>query len=280
MKKFIIFILLASILTACSGGVIQEPVSVSSDIHLDDSASNSSTIDADHLPSELVLYPATMDNERLNGVQLLAEDTSNEIYLYGLFKSQEIEGGAKGVFVRKGDIIQEFDWSYSTPQQYPIKILYSDYDGDKKNELGIVLTTGAGPSTIIQELHILEFDDENEMTDHVLNVEEMRAAIVQELQYSIEAEENQLTFSISDQSITVNPPVQIENVFLPGDATALDPSVDTITFHLSDGQICLHLPLSVGYKDSVLLYPVATLETVLQYHEDQFLPLDYRFLSM
>lgn len=89
---------------------------------------------------------------------LVASIPERSIYLYGL---------DNGVELHTGDLVQQYEWIYSTPRMIEPRLAVKDYDADGHDELAIILYIGSGTGVSVEELHMIEMEEDPELHDHV-----------------------------------------------------------------------------------------------------------------
>jgi len=89
---------------------------------------------------------------------IIAELPDRDIALYA---------AADGVVLRIGRHERQFDWISGTPREIMPDMQAADFDADGEDELAVILYIGSGTGVSVEELHVVEFDGEGRMEDHV-----------------------------------------------------------------------------------------------------------------
>ena len=140
-------------------------------------------VSIEKLTEKVITTPSAFN---LTEYPLIAMLKEKDIYLFG---------ADDGVILKQGDRLCTFDWSYLTPR-FILPILHSgDYDGDRTEELMIVLYVGSGTGVSIQELHILEPESEQLYRDIRFEPSDYIEQLNSSIKYSYD-QETKLTFMI------------------------------------------------------------------------------------
>lgn len=88
---------------------------------------------------------------------LLAAIPDKNIYLYGIKSS--------GVILYVEEEGHYYDWPYLTPRLIWPRMYLSDFDADGRDELAVILYIGSGTGVSIEDLHIIELNKEEDLSD-------------------------------------------------------------------------------------------------------------------
>jgi hypothetical protein len=94
----------------------------------------------------------SVEEFKASNFPLIASIPKNDIYLYGI--------KPKGVVLYINGVGYYYDWVYMTPRFIFPKMKIGDYDKDGKNELAVVLYVGSGTGCAVEELHMIEFEED------------------------------------------------------------------------------------------------------------------------
>jgi len=134
--------------SSCSGNTASEP-------------SNQIKDTIDHQTGEIIELGDEYDISQLS---LLSALPDRDIYLY----SRESDG----VILSIGDRKYDYDWIYLTPRGILPIMQVSDFDGDGKDELSVILYMGSGTGISISELHMIEISNNpsyGNLQDHIFS---------------------------------------------------------------------------------------------------------------
>ncbi|MCL1822657.1 MAG: hypothetical protein FWG44_00480 [Oscillospiraceae bacterium] len=178
MKRVILFLLIALILTACGGEQLEiDPVEESDVLTADEITTEfTPSIESEPAPPEPTSAPETTANIDSGGISLEQFKDPEGTYIF--------EGGGEKFFTLIGMIPEEdmylygikypgvvlyhngngtyFDWSWTTPQRAPPQLTYHDFNGDGKEELILVFHTGSGNMRSMSDLRILQINEPEE----------------------------------------------------------------------------------------------------------------------
>ena len=96
-------------------------------------------------------------HERAAPMALLAQ--TGEAALYGF------SGDEDRILLRWGQTLSEFDWPYQTPRAVMPRLWQMDADGDGDEELVAICYVGSGTGVSIDQLHIVEKNEDDTLTD-------------------------------------------------------------------------------------------------------------------
>lgn len=227
-------------------------------------------IELENLPTKLQKHPATTRESITDGIQLIAENAENDVYLYGLFQPSSSEGNAGGVLLRWGTVLKQFDWDYSTPQQYPPSLQVSDYDGDGELEVGIVLVSGAGMGYKSECFYIAELNLSKQITATAFPHESEIKSIFSDASYQIDTVSNKINFAVRGAEITVDSPFPITEVLM---------NVDEPLFSIDATHITLETSVYIMQEGQQIPYRIANLTASVRYGNGQFTLSDYSLTS-
>lgn len=98
-------------------------------------------------------------------IGLLAEAPEAGAAFYGLPYS---ENAHETALIRWGDSLAEFDWDFLTPRRFLPRMAVMDLDGDGKDELIVLTYVGSGTGVSIYDLHVLEKNPDETLTDYAM----------------------------------------------------------------------------------------------------------------
>lgn len=125
-----------------------------------DSAQDSSTETQTLAPADSSTTP--QENNSVDSLEskLIASIPERSINMYGL---------DNGVELHIGDLVQQYDWIYSTPRMIEPRLAVKDYDADGHDELAIILYIGSGTGVSVEQLHMIEMEEDPKLQDHVFS---------------------------------------------------------------------------------------------------------------
>lgn len=111
----------------------------------------------------------------------LPTEINTDVYSYGAIGAQyylltELEDADIALYLdykndclllRYGNDLEKFPWRFAYQRLWP-QLEYADYDGDGQKELSVILVVGHGTGRFIEELHIIMFGQDGQMTDYQL----------------------------------------------------------------------------------------------------------------
>ena len=98
-------------------------------------------------------------------IGLLAEAPEAGAAFYGLPYS---ENAHETALIRWGNSLAEFDWDFLTPRRFLPRMAVMDLDGDEKDELIVLTYVGSGTGVSIYDLHVLEKNPDETLTDYAM----------------------------------------------------------------------------------------------------------------
>ena len=98
-------------------------------------------------------------------IGLLAEAPEAGAAFYGLPYS---ENAHETALIRWGNSLAEFDWDFLTPRRFLPRMAVMDLDGDGKDELIVLTYVGSGTGVSIYDLHVLEKNPDETLTDYAM----------------------------------------------------------------------------------------------------------------
>ena len=108
----------------------------------------------------------------------IAEIPEESIKIYGY---NDAERSGEGVAIEIGRDVNYFDWIYTSAQCRLPECYWNQADG----QLQVALNVYTGTGVFAQELHVLQYDDDNVLQDYALELDEMQEKLYERIGYYI-----------------------------------------------------------------------------------------------
>lgn len=195
-------------------------------------------------------------------VYLLAELKENDIFLYGYSEPGTF---MPHVILRIHDSLHFYDWEYITPRSIPPVMTYSDFDGDGKAELAIVLYVGSGTGYAVEDLRMIEFGDGGSLTDYYLSPADYLAYLGSNIAYTIDNSDNLI---LTAQGSRLNAgKVQTED---RGKLMGLGGIGDNVHFYADDNKILGEFGIGLKYENWATMPPAGIAVIDISYNNGRF----------